>query len=353
MNLSDFDFDLPEKLIALYPAKPRDNSRLLRVKSSGAFENTIFSKLTDYLREGDILVVNDTKVIPSKIIGYKVNIKKELTKISFTFFENRENGVWKALAKPARKVNKNDLIFFKNDEDKFYNLFAQIINKNAGEVTFDFASDSEKFVNILREKGEVMLPPYIISKRSLNDEDNSDYQTIFQNKEGSIAAPTAGLHFTDNLIEKITQKGVRIEKLTLNIGLGTFLPLRDDNVKENTLHDEYCYLSNKTAKILNKAKNSKNSRIICVGTTTLRTLETSFENGEFKPINKKTNKFIYPGIEINSIDALITNFHLPKSSLFILICALMGTNKMLNAYNYAIKNKYRFYSYGDACLLEK
>ena len=353
MNLSDFDFDLPEKLIALYPAKPRDSSKLLRVKSSGAFESTIFSKLTNYLREGDILVVNDTKVIPSKIIGYKVNIKKELTKISFTFFENRENGEWRALAKPARKINKNDLIFFKNDEDKFHNLFAQIINKNGGEVTFDFASDCEKFVNILREKGEVMLPPYITSKRALNDEDNSDYQTIFQNKEGSIAAPTAGLHFTDNLIEKILQKGVRIEKLTLNIGLGTFLPLRDDNVKENTLHSEHCYLSSKTAKILNKAKNSKNNRIICVGTTALRTLETSFENGEFKPINKKTNKFIYPGIDINSIDALITNFHLPKSSLFILICALMGTNKMLNAYNYAIKNKYRFYSYGDACLLEK
>ena len=353
MKLSDFDFKLPDELIALNPAKPRDSSKLLRVNSSDFFEDTTFSQLINFLNDGDVLVVNDTKVIPSKIIGFKVNAEKELTRISFTFFENKENGQWKALAKPAKKINKNDLIFFKNDNDRFYDLFAQIIDKNKGEVTIDFASDNEKFINILKEKGDVMLPPYITSKRSLNDEDNSDYQTIFQNKEGSIAAPTAGLHFTENLIEKIIQKGVRIEKLTLNIGLGTFLPLRDDNVKENTLHSEYCYLSSKTAKILNKAKNSKKSRIICVGTTALRTLETSFENGEFKPINKKTNKFIYPGIDIKSIDALITNFHLPKSSLFILVCALMGTNKMLNVYNYAIKNKYRFYSYGDACLLEK
>ena len=353
MKLSDFDFKLPDELIALNPAKPRDSSKLLRVNSSDFFEDTTFSQLTNFLNDGDVLVVNDTKVIPSKIIGFKVNAEKELTRISFTFFENKENGQWKALAKPARKINKNDLLFFKNDNDKFYDLFAQIIDKNEGEVTIDFASDNEKFINILKEKGDVTLPPYITSKRALNDEDNSDYQTIFQNKEGSIAAPTAGLHFTDNLIEKIIKKGVKIEKLTLNIGLGTFLPLRDDNVKENTLHSEYCYLSSKTAKILNKAKNSKDNRIICVGTTALRTLETSFENGEFKPINKKTNKFIYPGIDINSIDALITNFHLPKSSLFILVCALMGTNKMLNAYNYAIKNKYRFYSYGDACLLEK
>ena len=330
MNLSDFDFDLPDKLIALNPAKPRDSSKLLRINASESFEDTIFSELTNYLNEGDVLVVNDTKVIPSKIIGYKVNIKKELTKISFTFFENRENGQWRALAKPARKINKNE-----------------------GEVTFDFASDSEKFINILKEKGDVMLPPYITSKRDIKEEDHSDYQTIFQNNEGSIAAPTAGLHFTDDLIKKIQKKGIAIEKLTLNIGLGTFLPLREDSVEDNTLHSEYCYLSKKTAEHLNEVKSSKNRRIVCVGTTALRTLETSFENGIFEPINKKTNKFIYPGIDINSIDALITNFHLPKSSLFILICALMGTNKMIKAYEYAIKNNYRFYSYGDACLLEK
>ena len=351
MKLSDFDFKLPDELIALNPAKPRDSSKLLKVNSSDFFEDTTFSQLTNFLNDGDVLVVNDTKVIPSKIIGFKVNAEKELTRISFTFFENKENGQWKALAKPARKINKNDLLFFKNDNDKFYDLFAQIIDKNEGEVTIDFSSDNEKFINILKEKGDVMLPPYITSKRALNDEDNSDYQTIFQNKEGSIAAPTAGLHFTDNLIEKIIKKGVKIEKLTLNIGLGTFLPLRDDNVKENTLHSEYCYLSSKTAKILNKAKNSKDNRIICVGTTALRTLETSFENGEFKPINKKTNKFIYPGIDIESIDALITNFHLPKSSLLVMVSAFAGVDLIRRAYREAIKREYRFYSFGDAMLL--
>ena len=251
MKLSDFDFKLPDELIALNPAKPRDSSKLLRVNSSDSFEDTTFSQLTNFLNEGDVLVVNDTKVIPSKIFGFKVNAEKELTRISFTFFENKENGQWKALAKPARKINKNDLIFFKDDNDKFYDLFAQIIDKNEGEVTIDFASDNEKFINILKEKGDVMLPPYITSKRALNVEDNSDYQTIFQNKEGSIAAPTAGLHFTDNLIEKIIQKGVRIEKLTLNIGLGTFLPLRDDNVKENPGMNpgESKYVNNKPYKI--------------------------------------------------------------------------------------------------------
>lgn len=353
MKLSDFDFNLPEDLIALEPVKPRDSSKLLRISSSDIYEDTTFDKLTNYLSKGDILVVNDTRVIPSKIFGYKVNLEKELTKISFTFYENRENGQWKALSRPARKINKNDLIFFKKDEHNFHNLFAQIVDKDKGEVTFDFASDNERFIEILNESGEIMLPPYITSKRAIKIEDNDDYQTIFQNNEGSIAAPTAGLHFTNKLIREIKKKGVIIEKLTLNIGLGTFLPLRNENVKENTLQSEYCYLSKSTADILNEAKSSKNKRIICVGTTALRTLETSFVNGRFEPVNKKTDKFIYPGINIDSIDALITNFHLPKSSLFILICALMGTDKMLKAYNHAVNNNYRFYSYGDACFLEK
>ena len=198
-----------------------------------------------------------------------------------------------------------------------------------------------------------MLPPYITSKRKMRASDNEDYQTIFSKKDGSIAAPTAGLHFTEGLIKEINKKGINFERITLNINLGTFSPLRNENVKENNLHSEHCYISEQTVKKLNEAKANKKQRIISVGTTALRSLETSFNGDEFVPINCKTNKFIYPGIEINSIDALITNFHLPRSSLFILICALMGTQNMLDAYNYAIKNKYRFYSYGDACLLEK
>ena len=181
MKLSDFDFNLPEDLIALEPVKPRDSSKLLRISSSDIYEDTTFDNLTSYLSKGDILVVNDTRVIPSKIFGYKVNLEKELTKISFTFYENRENGQWKALSRPARKINKNDLIFFKKDEHNFHNLFAQIVDKDKGEVTFDFASDNERFIEILNESGEIMLPPYITSKRAIKIEDNDDYQTIFQN----------------------------------------------------------------------------------------------------------------------------------------------------------------------------
>ena len=245
------------------------------------------------------------------------------------------------------------MIFFKDKNDQIHNLFAQIINKNEGEVTFDFAEDQDKFLQILLNDARVMLPPYITSKRKIKASDNIDYQTIFSKKDGSIAAPTAGLHFTEELIKEIKKKGINFERITLNINLGTFSPLRNEKVEENSLHSEQCYISEATTKKLNEAKADKKQRIISVGTTALRSLESSFNGNEFIPINSKTNKFIYPGIKINSIDALITNFHLPRSSLFILICALMGTQKMLDAYNYAIKNKYRFYSYGDACLLEK
>ena len=325
----------------------------MRVNSLGEFEDSIFSNITKYLSDGDLLVVNDTKVMPSFIDGFKMNQRKDLTKISFTFFENLQNGQWKALARPAKKININDLIFFKDKNDQIHNLFAQIINKNEGEVTFDFAEDQDKFLQILLNDARVMLPPYITSKRKIKASDNIDYQTIFSKKDGSIAAPTAGLHFTEELIKEIKKKGINFERITLNINLGTFSPLRNEKVEENSLHSEQCYISEATTKKLNEAKADKKQRIISVGTTALRSLESSFNGNEFIPINSKTNKFIYPGIKINSIDALITNFHLPKSSLFILICALMGTQKMLDAYNYAIKNKYRFYSYGDACLLEK
>jgi S-adenosylmethionine:tRNA ribosyltransferase-isomerase len=291
--------------------------------------------------------------MPSFIDGFKMNQRKDLTKISFTFFENLQNGQWKALARPAKKININDLIFFKDKNDQIHNLFAQIINKNEGEVTFDFAEDQDKFLQILLNDARVMLPPYITSKRKIKASDNIDYQTIFSKKDGSIAAPTAGLHFTEELIKEIKKKGINFERITLNINLGTFSPLRNEKVEENSLHSEQCYISEATTKKLNEAKADKKQRIISVGTTALRSLESSFNGNEFIPINSKTNKFIYPGIKINSIDALITNFHLPRSSLFILICSLMGTQKMLDAYNYAIKNKYRFYSYGDACLLEK
>jgi S-adenosylmethionine:tRNA ribosyltransferase-isomerase len=318
MNLSDFDFELPDNLIALNPLKPRDSSKLLRVNSLGEFEDSIFSNITKYLSDGDLLVVNDTKVMPSFIDGFKMNQRKDLTKISFTFFENLQNGQWKALARPAKKININDLIFFKDKNDQIHNLFAQIINKNEGEVTFDFAEDQDKFLQILLNDARVMLPPYITSKRKIKASDNIDYQTIFSKKDGSIAAPTAGLHFTEGLIKEIKKKGINFERITLNINLGTFSPLRNEKVEENSLHSEQCYISEATTKKLNEAKADKKQRIISVGTTALRSLESSFNGNEFIPINSKTNKFIYPGIKINSIDALITNFHLPRSHFLFL-----------------------------------
>ena len=292
MNLSDFDFELPDNLIALNPLKPRDSSKLLRVNSLGEFEDSIFSNITKYLSDGDLLVVNDTKVMPSFIDGFKMNQRKDLTKISFTFFENLQNGQWKALARPAKKININDLIFFKDKNDQIHNLFAQIINKNEGEVTFDFAEDQDKFLQILLNDARVMLPPYITSKRKIKASDNIDYQTIFSKKDGSIAAPTAGLHFTEELIKEIKKKGINFERITLNINLGTFSPLRNEKVEENSLHSEQCYISEATTKKLNEAKADKKQRIISVGTTALRSLESSFNGNEFIPINSKTNKFI-------------------------------------------------------------
>jgi S-adenosylmethionine:tRNA ribosyltransferase-isomerase len=252
MNLSDFDFELPDNLIALNPLKPRDSSKLLRVNSLGEFEDSIFSNITKYLSDGDLLVVNDTKVMPSFIDGFKMNQRKDLTKISFTFFENLQNGQWKALARPAKKININDLIFFKDKNDQIHNLFAQIINKNEGEVTFDFAEDQDKFLQILLNDARVMLPPYITSKRKIKASDNIDYQTIFSKKDGSIAAPTAGLHFTEELIKEIKKKGINFERITLNINLGTFSPLRNEKVEENSLHSEQCYISEATTKKLNQ-----------------------------------------------------------------------------------------------------
>ena len=351
MNLSEFDFDLPENLIALNPVKPRDSSKLLKVSGKDIFEDSTFNNITKYLSEGDILVVNEAKVMPSNIDGFKMNYEKNLTKVSFTFFENLQNGQWKALAKPAKKINIDDLIFFKDKDGNIYNLFAQIIDKKNGEVTFDFANDHDKFIQMLINDGKVMLPPYITSKRKIKSSDNIDYQTIFSKKDGSIAAPTAGLHFTDNLIDEITKKGVRFERITLNIGLGTFLPLRNDKVEDNSLHSEHCFISESTVKKLNEAKKKKNQRIISVGTTSLRSLETSFNGNEFVPVNSKTNKFIYPGIKINSIDALITNFHLPKSSLLIMVAAFYNTKNIIEAYEHAIRTNYKFFSYGDSTII--
>ena len=342
MFLKDFSFELPEDLIAVKPVRPRDSSKLLILKSLNSYQDSLFSDIYDYLLPGDLLVVNNTKVNASKIIGIKKGTK---SKIEFTFISNEKNGIWLCFALPGKKVSIGNLFVFKDVEGK-------VINKDKEKIYIDFKKKNTAFTDILASFGEITLPPYISNLRNFEDQDNEDYQTIYAQKSGSIAAPTAGLHFTDNLLKKIKRKKIDVESITLNIGPGTFLPLRNDKVEDNNLHSEKFYVSEQSSDILNDAYHSKERRIISVGTTSLRALESSFDSRNFfRPLDKATNIFIYPGKKIKSIDGLITNFHLPKSSLFLLICALIGTKTALDMYNYAIENKYRFYSYGDACFL--
>ena len=342
MFLKDFSFELPEDLIAVKPVFPRDSSKLLVLKSLNSYQNCLFSDICDYLLPGDLLVVNNTKVNASKIIGIKKGTK---SKIEFTFISNEKNGIWLCFALPGKKVSIGNLFIFRDVEGK-------VINKDKENIYIYFGTKNNQFLTILKSFGEIALPPYISKLRKFEDQDNEDYQTIYAQKRGSIAAPTAGLHFTDNLLKKIKRKKIDIESITLNIGPGTFLPLRNDKVEDNNLHSEKFYISEQSSDILNDAYHNKDRRIISVGTTSLRALESSFGSKNFfKPLDTSTNIFIYPGKKIKSIDGLITNFHLPQSSLFLLICALIGTKTALDMYNYAIENKYRFYSYGDACFL--
>ena len=342
MFLKDFSFELPEDLIAVKPVFPRDSSKLLVLKSLNSYQNCLFSDICDYLLPGDLLVVNNTKVNASKIIGIKKGTK---SKIEFTFISNEKNGIWLCFALPGKKVSIGNLFVFRDVEGK-------VINKDKEKIYIDFGTKNNEFTAILTSFGEITLPPYISKLRKFEDQDNEDYQTIYAQKRGSIAAPTAGLHFTDNLLKKIKRKKIDIESITLNIGPGTFLPLRNDKVEDNKLHSEKFYISEQSSAILNDAYHNKERRIISVGTTSLRALESSFDSKKFfKPLDATTNIFIYPGKKIKSIDGLITNFHLPQSSLFLLICALIGTKTAIDMYNYAIENKYRFYSYGDACFL--
>ena len=246
---------------------------------------------------------------------------------------------------PGKKVHEGSFFLFKGVEGK-------IIKKNSEEIYIDFDDKNNEFTEVLKSYGKISLPPYISKFRSFDESDNENYQTVYAKKNGSVAAPTAGLHFTESLLNKIKAMNIDIESVTLNIGPGTFLPLRSEKIRDNTLHSEKFFISEETAKSLNNAYKNKNRRIISVGTTSLRVLESAFDNKSlFKSLNSSTDIFIYPGKKIKSINGLITNFHLPRSSLFLLICALVGTKTALDMYNFAIKNKYRFYSYGDACFL--
>lgn len=341
MKVEEFNYELPEELIAQTPLKERDASRLLVLdKKTGEVTHQKFNHIIDYLNPGDALVLNDTKVLPARLIG-----EKEETKaiIEILLLKNIEKDVWECLCKPARRIKIGTTINFGNGQ-----LKAKCIEElDSGIRHFKMIYDGI-FYEILEKLGTMPLPPYIHKKIK----DNSRYQTVYAKELGSAAAPTAGLHFTKELIEKIKQKNIQICYVTLHVGLGTFRPVNVEKIEEHEMHSEYYIMTKEVAEILNKTKKN-GKKIISVGTTSTRVLETiaSKNNGLFKEESAFTNIFIYPGYQFKAVDALITNFHLPKSTLVMLVSALAGKENIMNAYKVAIKEKYRFFSFGDAMLI--
>ena len=342
MDISLFDYELNSNLIAQKPCVPRDNSRLLNCTNEVA-EDLQFNDLPSILNAGDVLVINNTKVIPSRLFG-----KRDQVNVEVTLHMKTNNNTWKAFLKPGRKCKVNDSITFQND------LKAKVIEKYIeGDVLLHFNKNDGNVLKDINYQGQMPLPPYI-KRNQKNESDNEDYQTIFAEEVGAVAAPTAGLHFTDQLIYKLKSKGVLFAPITLHVGAGTFLPVKVDNIHDHKMHEEWGCLSKNTSHIINKAIQ-KNKRIISVGTTSLRILETvaSLKNGRIEPWSGVTNLFITPGFKFKIVDLLITNFHLPKSTLLMLVSAFHGKERTFERYKYAIEKKYRFFSYGDSCIFSK
>ena len=335
MKLSDFDYHLPKELIAKYPAQPRDSCRLMVLnRKDKTIEHRIFRDVIDYLKPGDTLVLNNTKVIPARLIG-----KKEKTNANIEVFLLRpiEDNIWEALIKNVRRLKKNQKIIISDD------FYVEFLSKDDEKAIVkihskDIKSDLEKY-------GHVPLPPYI--EREDEEKDKDYYQTVFADKEGSVASPTAGLHFTKELLEKIKEKGVNIAYITLHVGLGTFKPVKTEDITKHKMHEEYFTIPKETLEMIKKTKENKKS-VVAVGTTVVRALETY---GKFGKTEGFTDIFIYPPYEFKIVDKLITNFHLPKSTLLMLVSAFADRDFILRAYNGAVKEKYRFFSYGDAMLI--
>ncbi len=336
---SDYDYNLPEELIAQTPLKNRSESRLMVLnREKQTYEHKHFSDILDYLTENDVLVLNDTKVIPARLIGHKVDTNAV---IEILLLKDLGDNVWQTLARPQKRVKIGSIISFGEGL-----LKAQCIEKeDMGICKFRLIYDGI-LVEILDKLGEMPLPPYIHEK--LQDKDR--YQTVYAKHPGSAAAPTAGLHFTPELLEKIKAKGVELIYVTLHVGLGTFRPVEEEDLTNHVMHEEYYEISKEAADALNKAK-AAGKRIVSVGTTSTRTLESAYDNG-FKECCANTSIFIYPGYKFKAVDALITNFHLPKSTLIMLVSALAGREFILKAYNEAVKERYRFFSFGDAMFIE-
>lgn len=338
MKTALFDFNLPPERIATQPLSQRDASRMLVVEQQGVHDD--FTRgIVNYLRAGDVMIFNDTRVIPARLNG-----KRGLAGIEVTLLKETSSRIWNVFAKPAKRLSVGDKVIFADDFE------AEVVAKR-DDGSVDLFFDYSEIMSKLHLHGEMPLPPYM--KRDAQSSDKQTYQTVYATKDGAVAAPTAGLHFTDSLLKAIDEKFVNRVHVTLHVGAGTFQPVKVDDTQEHVMHSEYIELTEQAAATLNQARKS-GGRIIAVGTTSLRVLESvADDDGMFKPFTGETSIFITPGYKFKAVDVLLTNFHLPRSTLFMLVSAFMGLEVMQNAYKHAIGAQYRFYSYGDACLLIK
>ncbi|HEX2256314.1 MAG TPA: tRNA preQ1(34) S-adenosylmethionine ribosyltransferase-isomerase QueA [Afifellaceae bacterium] len=353
MRLDEFDFDLPEERIALRPAEPRDAARLLVVRGAGAFENRTVRELPQLLRRGDLLVLNDTRVIPGQLEGERRR-GDAVVPVSATLTERIDDSQWWAFARPGRRLAPGDRIGFGHEGRVCLlgTLEATVEEKAPdGRVRLAFSFHGPFLDEALHAIGGAPLPPYIASRRPADERDLADYQTIYAAQEGAVAAPTAGLHFTQSLFERLDRAGIDRAFVTLHVGAGTFLPVKDELVERHRMHAEFGTIDAATAERINAARDG-GGRIVAVGTTALRLLESAADaDGRVRPFTGETELFITPGYRFRAVDLLMTNFHLPRSTLFMLVAAFSGLEPMKAAYAHAIETGYRFYSYGDACLL--
>ena len=341
MKVDLFDFELPRERIAEHPANPRDAARMLDLSGEG-MQDRIVRELPDILRSGDLLISNDTRVIPARLFG-----KRGDAKVEVTLHKQEGLGTWVAFAKPAKKLRIGET-FKVNDEFE-----AEVLaKKDGGEVTLRFNKSGADLIAALEKYGVMPLPPYIRRDAGGDDQDKSDYQTIFAQKDGAVAAPTAGLHFTPELLANLDARGINRRTITLHVGAGTFLPVKVDDTDDHKMHAEWGSISKEIADLINET-HANGGRVVAVGTTSLRLLESAArEDGVVEPFEAETDIFITPGYKFRAVDMLLTNFHLPRSTLFMLVSAFAGFDRMKAAYQHAIDNEYRFYSYGDCSLLE-
>jgi S-adenosylmethionine:tRNA ribosyltransferase-isomerase len=356
MKTDLFDFELPADRIALRPASPRDAARLLAVMpgKTPEFEDHKVGDLPDLLRAGDCLVVNDSKVIAARLKGRRIGRGSAEPAIEATLHKRIDGSHWRAFAKPGKKLEVGDMLRFGTEGKVCFlgELDAQVSHKDeGGEITLSFSFHGPVLDQAIAERGEMPLPPYIASQREPDEQDRADYQTLFAQEEGSVAAPTAGLHFTEKLLERLRERSIGLQKVTLHVGAGTFLPVKADDTAGHKMHAEFGSVSAETAGALN-ATREQGGRIVVVGSTALRLLESAAsEEGHLRAFSGETAIFIAPGYKFRAVDLMLTNFHLPRSTLFIMVAAFSGLNTMKRAYAHAIETGYRFYSYGDACLL--